>query len=138
MQAPQDLLEQAICARERAYSPYSRFQVGVAVRAKAGTIITGCNVENASYGLTICAERVALSHAVSQGILEFTQMVIVTDTDAPTPPCGACRQFIYEFASNLEIWTCNLRGTHRYFHLSEILPEAFGPATLNKAREAKS
>ena len=80
MQAPQDLFEQATRARKRAYSPYSKFQVGVAVRAKTGTIITGCNVENASYGLTICAERVALSHAVSQGILEFTQMVIVTDT----------------------------------------------------------
>lgn len=138
MKAPQDLFEQATHARELAYCPYSKFQVGVAVRTKSGSIITGCNVENASYGLTICAERVALAHAVSQGSLAFSQMVIVTDTDLPTPPCGACRQFIYEFASDLEIWTCNLHGIHKRFHLSEILPEAFGPATLNKAREAKS
>lgn len=131
MQPPQDLFDAAMLSRDRAYAPYSKFKVGAAIRASDGRVFSGCNVENASYGLTICAERVTIGGAVAQGALVFTQMVIVTDTANPTPPCGSCRQFLYEFTPRLEIWTCNLQGKQCHYILDDLLPEAFGANSIS-------
>ena len=130
MKPPEDLLSVAILARQNAYAPYSGFKVGAALRGSAGEIFSGCNVENASYGLTLCAERTTVCTAVGAGIRTFTQMVIVADSETPCPPCGACRQFLFEFAPNLELWVANLSGETKFYRLSDLLPEAFGPAFL--------
>lgn len=130
MKPPAELLSAAIKARERAYAPYSGFKVGAALRGSVGEIFSGCNVENASYGLTICAERTLVSTAVAAGVITFTQMVIVADSETPCPPCGACRQFLFEFAPNLELWVANLSGETKFFRLCDLLPEAFGPAFI--------
>lgn len=130
MQPPYDLLDAATQARENAFAPYSGFKVGAAIRASDGRIFPGCNIENASYGLTMCSERVMIGCAVAQGARSFTQMVIVTDTPNPTPPCGACRQVLFEFAPRLEIWTCNLHGKHCHYFLNDLLPDAFGPYSI--------
>ena len=130
MKPPEDLLSAAIYARQKAYAPYSGFKVGAALRGSAGEIFSGCNVENASYGLTLCAERTTVCTAVAAGIRTFTQMVIVADSETPCPPCGACRQFLFEFAPNLELWVANLSGETKFYRLSDLLPEAFGPAFI--------
>ena len=130
MKPPEDLLSAAIYARQQAYAPYSGFKVGAALRGSVGEIFSGCNVENASYGLTLCAERTTVCTAVAAGIRTFTQMVIVADSETPCPPCGACRQFLFEFAPNLELWVANLSGETRFYRLSDLLPEAFGPAFI--------
>ena len=130
MKPPEDLLSVAILAREKAYAPYSGFRVGAALRGSVGEIFSGCNVENASYGLTICAERTTVCNAVAAGIRTFTQMVIVADSETPCPPCGACRQFLFEFAPNLELWVANLSGETKFYRLCDLLPEAFGPAFI--------
>jgi len=130
MKPPEDLLSAAIYARQKAYAPYSGFKVGAALRGSAGEIFSGCNVENASYGLTLCAERTTVCTAVAAGIRTFTQMVIVADSETPCPPCGACRQFLFEFAPNLELWVANLSGETKFYRLCDLLPEAFGPAFL--------
>jgi len=130
MKPPEDLLSAAIYARKKAYAPYSGFKVGAALRGSVGEIFSGCNVENASYGLTLCAERTTVCTAVAAGIRTFTQMVIVADSETPCPPCGACRQFLFEFAPNLELWVANLSGETRFYRLSDLLPEAFGPAFI--------
>ena len=130
MKPPEDLLSAAIYARQKAYAPYSGFKVGAALRGSAGEIFSGCNVENASYGLTFCAERTTVCTAVAAGIRTFTQMVIVADSETPCPPCGACRQFLFEFAPNLELWVANLSGETKFYRLSDLLPEAFGPAFI--------
>lgn len=130
MKPPAELLSAAIKARERAYAPYSGFKVGAALRGSVGEIFSGCNVENASYGLTICAERTLVSTAVAAGVITFTQMVIVADSETPCPPCGACRQFLFEFAPSLELWVANLSGETKFFRLCDLLPEAFGPAFI--------
>lgn len=130
MKPPAELLSAAIKARERAYAPYSGFKVGAALRGSVGEIFSGCNVENASYGLTICAERTLVSTAVAAGVITFTQMVIVADSETPCPPCGACRQFLFEFAPNLELWVANISGETKFFRLCDLLPEAFGPAFI--------
>ena len=117
-------------ARENAVADFSRFKVGAALETDAGEIITGCNVENATYGLTICAERVALFKALSEGHRTFTRIAIVADTEAPTPPCGACRQILWEFGGNLEVQLANLtelKGTHR---LKDLLPHPFDARLL--------
>src|SRR5438477_13155716 len=98
-----DLIAAARAARLNAHAPFSRFLVGAALETKAGRIVTGCNIENATYGLTICAERVALFKAISEGEREFTRIAIVADTAEPTPPCGACRQVLWEFGGALEV-----------------------------------
>lgn len=130
MKPPAELLSAAIKARERAYAPYSGFKVGAALRGSVGEIFSGCNVENASYGLTICAERTLVSTAVAAGVITFTQMVIVADSETPCPPCGACRQFLFEFAPSLELWVANLSGESKFYRLCDLLPEAFGPAFI--------
>lgn len=105
-----------------AYAPYSKFHVGVALLGKDGRIFTGCNVENISYGLTICAERNAVSSAVAAGCREFTKIAIATDTKEPASPCGACRQVLAEFNPDLEILLANFHGKSITFSLSELLP----------------
>lgn len=119
------LLEQAKKAREKAYAPYSRFKVGAAILAKSGRVYAGCNVENASFGLACCAERVALFSAVAAGEREFTDLVVLTDGAEPATPCGACRQALNEFAPDLRVVTANLEGKKYRYLLKELLPHAF-------------
>ena len=120
----QELLNAALSARERAYAPYSKFLVGAAVLAKNGKIYTGCNIENASYGLTVCAERNALFSAVGAGEREFTALCVVGDTEAPISPCGACRQVMAEFKVP-HIILANLKGDVKEYTLEELLPYGF-------------
>ena len=117
-------------ARLNAHADYSNFKVGAALETADGTIVTGCNIENATYGLTICAERVAMFKALSEGHRAFVRIAVVADTEAPTPPCGACRQILWEFGGNLEIQLANLhvdKGTHR---LRDLLPMPFDARLL--------
>ena len=120
-----ELVKAATEVRERAYAPYSNFKVGAAVRTKEGKIYTGCNVESASYGLTVCAERVAIWKAVSEGEKEFEQVAVVADTEELTPPCGVCRQIIWEFGGDIPITFANLKGRMETVKMSELLPRAF-------------
>ena len=125
-----DLVGAARRARENADAAFSQFKVGAALEAADGTVFTGCNIENASYGLTICAERVAIYKALSEGHRVFTRVAIVADTASPTPPCGACRQVLWEFGGNLEIQLANLteeRGKHR---LKDLFPHPFDARLL--------
>ena len=125
-----DLVAAARRARENADAAFSHFKVGAALEAADGTVIAGCNIENATYGLTICAERVAMFKALSDGHRAFTRIAIVADTEAPTPPCGACRQILWEFGGNLEIQLANMteaKGTH---HLKDLLPLPFDARLL--------
>lgn len=119
-----ELLEAALAARKRAYAPYSKFLVGAAVRAISGKIYTGCNIENASYGLTICAERNALFSAVGAGERRFAALCVVGDTEAPISPCGACRQVMAEFKVP-KIILANLKGDVKEYTLDELLPLSF-------------
>jgi len=125
-----DLIDAARRAREQADAAFSHFKVGAALETADGSVVTGCNIENATYGLTICAERVAMFKAVSEGHRAFTRIAIVADTELPTPPCGACRQILWEFGGNLEIILGNLKepkGTH---HLRDLLPLPFDARLL--------
>jgi cytidine deaminase len=125
-----DLVGAARRAREYADAAFSNFKVGAALETADGTVVTGCNIENATYGLTICAERVAMFKALSEGHRAFTRIAIVADTEQPTPPCGACRQILWEFGGNLEIKLGNLTkesGTHR---LQDLLPLPFDARSL--------
>lgn len=117
-----DLLEAARIIRARAYSPYSRFAVGAALLAKSGRVFTGCNVENVSFGLTICAERNAVFAAVAAGEREFDKIAIVADSKTPVTPCGACRQVLAEFSADLEITCANLEGITFHTTIRELLP----------------
>ncbi len=125
-------IELAKKVRENAYAPYSQFKVGAAVVTKDGKIFTGCNVENVSYGLTICAERAAIFKAVSEGERKFSFLVVITDTDPPAAPCGACRQVIREFGEDIEIIMLNLKGDMIIKTLSDLLPKSFGPEDLTQ------
>ncbi|MBS3887246.1 MAG: cytidine deaminase [Dethiobacter sp.] len=125
MEMLEELLASARKAWEQAYCPYSRFPVGAALLTSDGEIFIGCNVENLSFGLTVCAERTALCSAVAAGKRQFSGMVVVTDTQEPETPCGACRQALYEFSPNLWIVTANLQGQQRVYRLCELLPAAF-------------
>jgi cytidine deaminase len=125
-----DLVGAARRAREYADAAFSHFKVGAALETGDGTVVTGCNIENATYGLTICAERVAMFKALSEGHRIFTRIAIVADTESPTPPCGACRQILWEFGGNLEIELANLsqsKGTHQ---LKDLLPLPFDARLL--------
>ena len=125
-----DLLGAARRAREYADAAYSQFKVGAALETADGAIVTGCNIENATYGLTICAERVAMFKALSEGHRAFTRIAIVADTDSPTPPCGACRQILWEFGGNLEIQLGNLKEAKGTHHLKNLLPLPFDARLL--------
>ena len=125
----QAVLEAALAARNRAYAPYSHFAVGAAVQAKSGVIYSGCNVENASYGLTICAERTALVQAIAAGEREFSILAVVADTPQPVAPCGACRQVMAEFGVDT-IVLANLAGDVSVYRLEELLPAAFRRETI--------
>jgi cytidine deaminase len=120
-----DLVEAARTARLNAHAEFSHFKVGAALETADGTIVTGCNIENATYGLTICAERVAMFKALSEGHRQFRRVAIVADTDAPTPPCGACRQILWEFGGDLEVILANLTAETGRHSLSELLPLPF-------------
>jgi cytidine deaminase len=117
-----DLRQIAVAARLRAYAPYSRFAVGAALLSKSGTIVSGCNVENVSFGLTICAERVCVVKAVDQGENDFAALAIVADTEIPIVPCGACRQVLAEFSPNILITSWTLTGQSQEFSLGDLLP----------------
>ena len=124
------LIAAARRARRNAQARYSNFKVGAALETADGTIITGCNVENATYGLTVCAERVAMFKALSEGHKKFRRVAVVADTEAPTPPCGACRQILWEFGGDLEVILANLdRETGRYA-LSDLFPLPFDKRLL--------
>jgi cytidine deaminase len=124
------LVEAAQVARERAHAPFSHFKVGAALETAAGDIITGCNVENATYGLTMCAERVAIFKAVSEGHRAFTRVVVVADTESPTPPCGACRQLLWEFCGDVDVVLANLDGVTGRCRLASLLPLPFDARLL--------
>ena len=126
------LIEQAETAREKAVAPYSKFKVGAALATKSGTIYTGCNIENASYGLTMCAERVAVFKAVSEGERDFAGIAVVADTDELTPPCGPCRQIIHEFCGDIPVILANLKGETETVPMNELLPRAFDVKSLEK------
>ncbi len=125
MSKTKDLVESAKRVREMAFAPYSKFKVGSAVITKDGKIFSGCNVESASYGLTVCAERVAIWKAVSEGETEFTAMAVVADTENLTPPCGVCRQIIWEFCGDVPITLANLHGEEETVSSKELLPRPF-------------
>ncbi len=125
-----DLVRRAHAARALAYSPYSKIQVGAALRSKDGRVFTGCNVENASYGLTLCAERAAVMKAVSEGAREFTSIAITTSLGHALMPCGACRQVLSEFAPALRVLVEGATGTRALARLDELLPQAFRPSDL--------
>src|ERR1700720_2249010 len=114
------LMEAALAARDNAYAPFSKFKVGAAIEDETGRIFTGCNVENATYGLTICAERVAVFKAISEGARKFTRVAVAADTDVLTPPCGACRQILWEFCRDIELTLVNPRGRSEKFQLKDL------------------
>lgn len=126
------LIELARKARLHAFAPFSGFQVGAALESTDGQVFTGCNVENASYGLTVCAERVALLKAVSEGVRSFSRIAIVADTQELTPPCGPCRQLLWEFGGDLEVILANLTEEKARFRLAELLPHPFDARSLGK------
>ncbi len=115
----------ALAAREHAHAPYSKFRVGAALEDATGRVHTGCNIENASYGLTICAERVAVFKAMSEGARGFRRIAIAADTDSLTPPCGACRQILWEFCGDIEIVLVNPRGKSERLRLKDLFPRPF-------------
>lgn len=130
MSAPARLVAAARKARRHARAGFSGFKVGAALETADGDIITGCNIENATYGLTICAERVAMFKALSEGHRTFTRIAVVADTDAPTPPCGACRQVLWEFGGDLEVILANRRRELARYRLKELLPLPFDARLL--------
>jgi cytidine deaminase len=125
MSSANSLRDAAFAAMENAYAPYSRFRVGSALLTSNGSVITGCNVENAAYGEALCAERVAVAAAVAQGMKEFEEIVIASEADDPAPPCGSCRQTMSEFAPDLKVTSYTRNGKEATWRLSDLLPEAF-------------
>ena len=125
MAASEVLVAAARAAFQRAIADYSHFRVGAALETATGTIVTGCNIENASYGLTLCAERVAMFTALSEGHRTFQALVVIADTPTPTPPCGACRQILWEFAGDVEVTLANLDAVTAVHRMADLLPAAF-------------
>ncbi len=124
------LIAAAKSAWKNAHAPFSHFQVGAGLRAVSGKIYGGCNVENATYGLTVCAERVAIFKAISEGERKFDAIAVVTDTDALTPPCGACRQLIWEFCGDVPVVMTNLKGKVEVVHMRDLFPKPFDSSNL--------
>src|SRR5712671_6920474 len=124
------LIAAARSAREHAHAPYSNFRVGAAVHANSGRVFTGCNVENSTYGLTLCAERVAIFKAMSEGERGFDAIAVVTDTDTLTPPCGACRQLIWEFCGDVPVILANLKGKLETIQMKDLFPKPFDASNL--------
>ncbi|HYN24260.1 MAG TPA: cytidine deaminase [Pyrinomonadaceae bacterium] len=133
----QSLIETATDARLQSVAPFSRFLVGAAVRTENGKVYTGCNVESASYGLTVCAERVAIWKALSEGERQFTELAVVADTESLTPPCGTCRQIIWEFAKHATVVLANLRGQRETVSVKDLLPRAFDARFLKEVAGQK-
>jgi cytidine deaminase len=125
------LREAALRALDNAYAPYSSFRVGAALLTRGGEVIIGCNMENSAYGLAICAETLAVASAVSQGLTEFDEIAIATEDSEPTPPCGACRQVLNEFAPKIKVSSYTRDGKEAAWTLDELLPHAF---VLNPSR----
>lgn len=124
------LFTAALDARRHAHAPFSRFLVGAALEDETGRIHTGCNVENATYGLTLCAERLAIFKAVSEGVRKFRRIAIAADTGTLTPPCGACRQILWEFCGDIEVALVNLAGKTETYRMKDLLPRAFDASFL--------
>lgn len=128
----EDALKQAaLAARERAHAPFSNFLVGAAIESLDGRIFGGCNVENSSYGLTMCAERTAIFRAVAEGAKRFKRVAVVADTETLTPPCGACRQVLWDLCGDVEVILFNLQGQSETFRLRDLLPRAFDATFLD-------
>ncbi len=125
-----ELINKAKNAREHSYSPYSRFKVGAALKTKNGMVFTGCNIENSSYSLSICAEREAIFKAISAGERDLDTIAVVTDSDKLTTPCGACRQVMWEFSKDMTIVVANLKGEKKEFKIKELLAHPFGKDPL--------
>jgi cytidine deaminase len=125
-----DLAGLARKARKRAHAPYSKFKVGAALRTRKGEIVTGCNIENASYGLTLCAERVAVFKAVSEGLRRFDAIAVVVDSPQLAAPCGPCRQILWEFCGDIWVHMETLRGARKTMRLRELLPFPFDDKNL--------
>jgi cytidine deaminase len=125
-----ELLAAALDARQHAHAPYSHFRVGAAIEDVDGRIHTGCNVENSTYGLTICAERVAVFKAMSEGVREFRRIAVAADTETLTPPCGACRQILWEFCGDIEVTLVNPRGASETLRMKDLFPRAFDASFL--------
>lgn len=126
------LCEAALAARDRAHAPYSGFRVGAALEDETGRVHTGCNIENATYGLTVCAERVAVFKAVSEGARKFRRIAIAADAEKLTPPCGACRQILWEFCGDIEVALVNPRGGSETLRLSALFPRPFDGGFLDR------
>jgi len=124
------LISAALQARENAHAPFSKFKVGAALEDSAGRIHTGCNVENATYGLSVCAERIAVFKAISDGARGFKRVAVVADTETLTPPCGACRQILWEFCGDVEIVLANLSGKSETLRLGKLFPRPFDSSFL--------
>ena len=129
------LVQAARRARARAIAPFSRFKVGAAIETSDGSIVTGCNIENVTYGLTMCAERVAVFTALAEGYRRFRRIAIVTDTPQPALPCGACRQILWEFAGNVEVISANRRRETARCRLRDLLPRPFDARFLRSRRK---
>jgi cytidine deaminase len=130
----EDLIKAAKGARDCALAPYSKFCVGAAIEAEDGRVFTGCNVESAAYELTMCAERVTIWKALSEGARKFTRIVVVADTERLTPPCGACRQLVWEFCGDIPVVLANLRGDTETLMMRELLPRPFDAQFLNETQ----
>jgi cytidine deaminase len=124
------LIEAALAVRQNAHAPFSHFRVGAAIEDTDGRIYTGCNVENATYGLSICAERVAVFKAISEGARQFKRVVVAADTDTLTPPCGACRQILWEFCGDIDLTLANPHGKTESFRLKDLFPRPFDASFL--------
>ena len=133
MSETENLIKVATDARLCSRAPFSNFLVGAALRTAEGKIYTGCNIESASYGLTVCAERVAIWKALSDCERDFTDLVVVVDTEQLTPPCGTCRQIIWEYCKEAKITLANLRGQRQEVDITELLPRAFDARFLNES-----
>ncbi len=124
------MIKMALQARENAYASYSNFKVGAALLASSEKVYTGCNVENATYGLTVCAERVALWKAISEGEREFVRIAVASESERPAAPCGACRQLLWEFCRDIEVILANTRGLREFHRMAELFPKPFDSSFL--------